>query len=60
MPWEFYENMRRISYAEVYDMANEKGNEILKNFLQEHRQEEIKKCLQFQANIFYNLISYVF
>ncbi len=49
VPWEFYENMRRTSYAEVYDMANEKGNEILKNFLQEHRQEEIKNCLEFQA-----------
>lgn len=49
VPWEFYENMKRVSYAKVYDMSNEKGNEILKNFLQEHRQEEIKNCLEFQA-----------
>jgi hypothetical protein len=41
--------MSRISYAKVYDMSNEKENKILKNFLQEHRQEEIKNCLEFQA-----------
>lgn len=43
VPWEFYENMSRTSYAEVYDMANEKGNEILKNFLQETSSRRNKK-----------------
>ena len=42
-PKEFYENMSRISYAEVYDNANP----ILKKFLQEHCQEDIKYCLEF-------------
>ena len=35
--------MSRISYTEVCD----KANPVLKMFLQEHRQEDIKYCLEF-------------
>jgi len=51
VPYEFYANKSRISYAEIYELANP----VLKKFLEEERKMEIEASLKY--NKMYEVIN---